>query len=220
MTSFLPILPPPPTHYLFFCLLLFLSFFLSHFLDLCKYLIGSAISSSPDGPTQFFFTHILSSHISRTNYAQNRSFYLLSPPFCPRNICLSVPFNPRRLTKRKWIEILFQTWRKALWQVFLGRRNTKICRSLSKTYHIIYVGWMMPSSPIVVVALLCFLAKEVQNIEVGHNFRPKPGLRPGCSPVRLCTQHAHSSTAHCGRFVIFAFFQNVSTVSTLLSSET
>ena len=56
MTSFLPILPPPPTHYLFFCLLLFPSFFLSHFLGLCKYLIGSPISSSPGWSHSIFIS--------------------------------------------------------------------------------------------------------------------------------------------------------------------
>ena len=77
MTSFLPILPPPPTHYLFFCLLLFLSFSLSHFLDLCKYLIGSAISSSPGPITQFFHPHSQLPHFKGKLCTKS----LILPPF-------------------------------------------------------------------------------------------------------------------------------------------
>ena len=77
-----------------------------------------------------------------------------------------------------------------------------------KTYHVMYVASygldMMPSPPIVVVALLCSGARNVgRNVE-RFNFRSEPGLRAG-PPVRLCTQHAHSSAAHSGRSVKNSF---------------
>ena len=68
-----------------------------------------------------------------------------------------------------------------------------------------HTGWIWsPLPPIVVVALLCSVGRYVgRNVE-RFNFRSEPGLRAG-PPVRLCTQHAHSSAAHSGRSVKNSF---------------